>query len=93
MYGVWIIKCFQKQLKILIKKGENVRITLYNNSMMRHPMHLHGLEKNQFFMPFVGIDWRDRKLGKNEQDGIIFGQSNTKDGRGVFSIGANYTLP
>jgi CopA family copper-resistance protein len=28
--------------KIFIKKGENVRITLYNNSMMRHPMHLHG---------------------------------------------------
>ncbi len=28
--------------KIRIKKGENVRITLYNNSMMRHPMHLHG---------------------------------------------------
>lgn len=28
--------------KILIKKGEIVRITLFNNSMMRHPMHLHG---------------------------------------------------
>ena len=28
--------------KILIKKDEIVRITLYNNSMMRHPMHLHG---------------------------------------------------
>lgn len=28
--------------KILIKKGEVLRITLYNNSMMRHPMHLHG---------------------------------------------------
>ena len=28
--------------KILIKKGENVRIILYNGSMMRHPMHLHG---------------------------------------------------
>ncbi len=28
--------------KILIKKGENVRIIMYNNSMMRHPMHLHG---------------------------------------------------
>ena len=28
--------------KILIKKGEIVRITIYNNSMMRHPMHLHG---------------------------------------------------
>jgi FtsP/CotA-like multicopper oxidase with cupredoxin domain len=28
--------------KILIKKGGNVRIILYNGSMMRHPMHLHG---------------------------------------------------
>ena len=28
--------------RILINKGENVRIILYNNSMMRHPMHLHG---------------------------------------------------
>ncbi|MGG7549471.1 multicopper oxidase domain-containing protein [Chryseobacterium arthrosphaerae] len=28
--------------KILIKKGEILRIKLYNNSMMRHPMHLHG---------------------------------------------------
>ncbi|WP_445457568.1 multicopper oxidase domain-containing protein [Flavobacterium sp. HNIBRBA15423] len=28
--------------KILIKKGEILRITLFNNSMMRHPMHLHG---------------------------------------------------
>lgn len=28
--------------KILIKKGEVVRIIMYNISMMRHPMHLHG---------------------------------------------------
>ncbi len=28
--------------KILIKKGENIRMVIYNNSMMRHPMHLHG---------------------------------------------------
>ncbi len=28
--------------KILIKMGEIVRITMFNNSMMRHPMHLHG---------------------------------------------------
>ncbi len=28
--------------RILIRKGENVRIIMYNNSMMRHPMHLHG---------------------------------------------------
>ena len=25
-----------------IKKGENVRMIIYNGSMMRHPMHLHG---------------------------------------------------
>lgn len=28
--------------KVLIKKGEVLRIKMYNNSMMRHPMHLHG---------------------------------------------------
>ncbi|HRH68221.1 MAG TPA: multicopper oxidase domain-containing protein [Flavobacteriales bacterium] len=28
--------------RILVRKGENVRIILHNNSMMRHPMHLHG---------------------------------------------------
>lgn len=192
--------------KILIKKGENVRIILYNGSMMRHPMHLHGhdfrvlngqgeyaplknvldimpmetdtiefnanlegdwffhchilyhmmagmnrvfsyenqtinpylpnkkwaykklqRESNQFhfmaendfatngnndkhgyetethigryigkmqwLMPFVGFDWRYRKL----EDGVIeknlFGQTNTKDNRTQVSIGVEYTLP
>ncbi|WP_225975478.1 multicopper oxidase domain-containing protein [Panacibacter ginsenosidivorans] len=28
--------------EIKIKKGENVRIILYNGTMMRHPMHFHG---------------------------------------------------
>jgi len=28
--------------RILINKGENLRLVLTNNSMMRHPMHLHG---------------------------------------------------
>lgn len=28
--------------KILIRKGENVRLVLENTTMMRHPMHLHG---------------------------------------------------
>ncbi len=27
---------------IKIKQGENVRIVMFNNTMMRHPMHLHG---------------------------------------------------
>lgn len=41
---VWTLdnKTVSESDKILIKKGENVRITLFNNSMMRHPMHLHG---------------------------------------------------
>lgn len=41
---VWTInnKSVSESDKIMIKKGENVRLILYNNSMMRHPMHLHG---------------------------------------------------
>lgn len=41
---VWSLdnKTISESDKILIKQGENVRIILYNNSMMRHPMHLHG---------------------------------------------------
>ena len=212
--------------KILIKKGENIRITLYNNSMMRHPMHLHGhdfrvlngqgefaplknvldimpmetdtieflantegdwffhchilyhmmagmnrvfsyekqapnpylpnkkwaykklqaesnqlhvmaennfatngndgmamlqntrwsfgtewrlgfhdehgyetethigryIGKNQWFMPFVGFDWRYRKQN-GEVEKNLFGQSNTKDQRAVLSVGSEYTLP
>ncbi len=35
-------KPLSKSDKILIKKGEIVRITMYNDTMMRHPMHLHG---------------------------------------------------
>lgn len=41
---VWSLdnKVISEADKILIKKGENVRIIIYNGSMMRHPMHLHG---------------------------------------------------
>ena len=41
---VWTMnnKTVSESDKILIKKGENVRIILFNNTMMRHPMHLHG---------------------------------------------------
>ena len=41
---VWSLnnKVISEADRILIKKGENVRIILYNGSMMRHPMHLHG---------------------------------------------------
>ena len=41
---VWTMnnKTVSESDRILIKKGENLRIILFNNSMMRHPMHLHG---------------------------------------------------
>ena len=41
---VWSLdnKVVSESDKILIRKGENVRIILFNNTMMRHPMHLHG---------------------------------------------------
>tara|TARA_R110002074_G_scaffold257269_7_gene429775 strand:- start:15324 stop:17564 length:2241 start_codon:yes stop_codon:yes gene_type:complete len=225
---VWSMdnKVLSETDKILIKKGENVRITLYNGSMMRHPMHLHGhdfrvlngqgefaplknvldimpmetdtieflanaegdwffhchilyhmmagmnrvfsyqkqadnpylpnkkwaykklqsesnqlhlmaennfatngndgmamlqntrwsfgtewrlgyhdehgyetethigryIGKNQWFMPFVGFDWRYRKQN-GEVEKNLFGQTNTKDHRAVLSLGAEYTLP
>jgi FtsP/CotA-like multicopper oxidase with cupredoxin domain len=226
---VWSMdnKVLAESDKILIKKGENVRITLYNNSMMRHPMHLHGhdfrvlngqgdyaplknvldimpmetnviefnanlegdwffhchilyhmmagmnrvfstedqapnpllpnkawaykklqkesnelhfmiqndfatngndgmamlqntrwslgtewrlgyhddhgyesethlgryIGKMQWLMPFIGFDWRYRKLGHKEVEKNLFGQKNTKNNRAQVSLGVAYTLP
>lgn len=41
---VWSLdnKVVSETDKMLIKKGENIRMIIYNGSMMRHPMHLHG---------------------------------------------------
>jgi CopA family copper-resistance protein len=47
----------------------------------------------QWFMPFIGFDWRYRKLGHNMSEKNLFGQINTKDNRSLFSAGFNYTLP
>lgn len=49
--------------------------------------------KMQWLMPFIGFDWRYRKMGIDEQESNLFGQTNTKDNRAVFSAGINYTLP
>lgn len=49
--------------------------------------------KMQWLMPFVGFDWRYRKLGMDEKEENIFGQTNTKDNRTQVSVGVNYTLP
>jgi len=66
-----------------------------------HDMHGYETEthigkyigKMQWLMPFVGFDWRYRKMGIDEQEHNLFGQENTKDNRAVVSIGVNYTLP
>jgi CopA family copper-resistance protein len=47
---------------------------------------------NQWFIPFVGFDWRYRKKN-DEMEENLFGQSNTKDERAVLSLGAEYLLP
>ena len=59
---VWSMdnKVFSESDKIPVKKGEILRITLYNNSMMRHPMHLHGFDfrvinKNGEYSPLKNV--------------------------------------
>ncbi len=49
--------------------------------------------KMQWLMPFVGFDWRYRKMGKDEHDKNLFGQLNKKDNRSAVSVGLLYTLP
>jgi CopA family copper-resistance protein len=49
--------------------------------------------KMQWFMPFIGFDWRYRKLHQDEVETNLFGQTSTKDVRRLFSVGFDYTLP
>ena len=49
--------------------------------------------KMQWLMPFIGFDWRYRKMEMGEMEENLFGQANTKDNRAVFSAGVEYTLP
>ena len=64
---------------------------------------LHGYESEthigryigrmQWLMPFIGFDWRYRKMEESDEETNLFGQVNTKDERAQFSIGVAYTLP
>ncbi len=66
------------------------------NSMHGYETETHVgryIGKMQWLMPFIGFDWRYRKMGIDEQEKNVFGQTNTKDNRAVVSIGVNYTLP
>ena len=49
--------------------------------------------KMQWLMPFVGFDWRYRKMGMDEHEKNLFGQVNKKDNRAAVSLGVMYTLP
>ncbi|MFM9824980.1 multicopper oxidase domain-containing protein [Flavobacterium sp.] len=49
--------------------------------------------KMQWIMPFVGFDWRYRKMQDGENGKNLFGQGSTKDERSVFSVGLEYTMP
>jgi FtsP/CotA-like multicopper oxidase with cupredoxin domain len=49
--------------------------------------------KMQWIMPFIGFDWRYRKLGINEVEKNLFRQKSTKDLRTLISVGLEYTLP
>jgi hypothetical protein len=49
--------------------------------------------KMQWLMPFIGFDWRYRKMEMGESEKNLFGQINTKDERRQISIGVAYVLP
>jgi FtsP/CotA-like multicopper oxidase with cupredoxin domain len=49
--------------------------------------------KMQWIMPFIGFDWRYRKMGIDEHERNLFSQTDTKDKRSVFSVGIEYTMP
>ncbi|WP_426327788.1 multicopper oxidase domain-containing protein [Pedobacter sp. R-06] len=51
------------------------------------------IDRMQWLMPFVGFDWRYRKMETGEPETNIFGQKSTKDKRSMFSVGLAYTLP
>ena len=47
----------------------------------------------QWFFPYVGFDWRYRKMEVGETERNLFGQINTKDRRAAVCFGLQYTLP
>lgn len=66
------------------------------NSMHGYELETHVgryIDRMQWLMPFVGFDFRYRKMGIDHQEKNLFGQVNTKDTRKQFSVGLQYTLP
>ena len=81
---------------------QNTRWSLMSEWRLGY-MDIHGYEvethlgryigKMQWFMPFIGFDYRYRKHGINFQEENLFKQTDTKDTRQAFSLGFSYTLP
>ena len=81
---------------------QNTRWSIGNEWRLGYTAH-HGQEvethvgrylgKMQWLMPFIGFDWRYRKLDMGEVEKNLFEQKNTKDNRKQFSLGVQYTLP
>ena len=73
--------------------GTEWRLGYHNGHGYETETHIgRYIGKNQWFMPFIGFDYRYRALG-NEVETNLFGQSSTKDNRAVASVGFAYTLP
>lgn len=65
---------------IKIRKGENIRMVIVNNTMMRHPMHLHGhyfrvLNENGEYSPLKNV----LDIMPMETDTIEFGATESGD--------------
>jgi hypothetical protein len=68
------------------------RLGLNNQKGYESETHIgRYMGKNQFFIPYIGFDYRYRVGNNSEKD--IFGQTNTKDKRQVAVLGFQYTLP
>ncbi len=74
--------------------GAEWRLGYHNSHGYETETHIgRYIGKMQWLMPFIGFDWRYRKLGHNVVEKNIFKQTNTKDNRTQFSLGLQYTLP
>lgn len=73
--------------------GTEWRLGYHNRHGYETETHIgRYIGKNQWFMPFIGFDYRYREMG-GEIETNLFGQSSTKDNRAVASLGFAYTLP
>ncbi|OSZ77894.1 copper oxidase [Chitinophagaceae bacterium IBVUCB2] len=74
--------------------GTEWRLGFHNHHGYETETHIgRYLGKMQWLMPFIGFDWRYRKLEEGEVEKNIFGQKSTKDNRAQLSIGVQYILP